>query len=102
MAFGSIELTTISRTQDYTIIKQNEDNKAFAEQTQIGQLAQKEENQRTKEVRSSGNSDWQSKKFDARDKGDNEYQGDGGSKRQKKDKAEQVIINGHRGFDMKI
>ena len=32
MAFGAIELTTISRSQDYSSIKQNEDNKAALSQ----------------------------------------------------------------------
>ena len=102
MAFSSIELTTIARTQDYTTIKQNEDNKAFVDQTHIGQQNQKDTNQRAREVRSSDNTDWHNKKFDAREKGDNEYQGDGGKKRRQQDKTEQVIVNGHRGFDMKV
>lgn len=102
MAFGSIEITTITRTQDYTTIKQNQDNKPLADQTHIGQQIQKDNQQRTKEVRSSDNSDWHNKKFDAKDKGDNDYQGDGGQKRRQKDKTEQVVVKGHRGFDMKI
>lgn len=102
MAFGSIELTTISRAQDYTAIKHNEDNKGFVDQTNIGQQVQKDTEQRTKEVHSSDNSDWHTKQFDAREKGDNEYQGDGGNKRQKQKKHEQVVVKGHQGFDMKV
>ena len=33
MAFGAIELTTISRAQDYTTIKHNEDNKVVVDQS---------------------------------------------------------------------
>ena len=101
MAFGSIEITAVTRAQDYTTIKQHEDNKAFADQTNIGQHVQKEAAQRTKEVHSSDNADFHSRQFDAKEKGDNEYHGDGGSKR-RTDKKEQVIVNGHRGFDIRV
>ena len=53
MAFGSIELTTISRAQDYSAIKQNEDNKAFVDQTNGQFQVQKNERQKTREVHSS-------------------------------------------------
>ncbi len=102
MAFGSIQITTITRSQDYTTIKQNEDNKGFTDQTNIGQQVQKDTEQRAKEVRSSDNSDWHSRQFDAKDKGDNEYSGDGGRKRKQEEKKEQVIVNGHKSFDIKI
>lgn len=102
MAFGTIEIATITRTQDYTTIKHNEDNKAFTDQTNIGQQVQKDTEQRIREVHSSDNAQWHNRKFDARDKGSNEYGGDGGSRREKKERKEQVVVNGHRGFDMKI
>ena len=103
MAFGSIEITTMTRAQDYTTIKQNEDNKPLVNQTNIGQQIQKDTQQRAREVRSSDNSDWQNKKFDAREKGSGEYYGDGGRNRQKKEKKPDGIKeNGYRGFDIKI
>lgn len=102
MAFGSIELTTITRTQDYTTIKQNEDNKGLVDQSNIGQQVQKESEQHIREVRSSDNADWHNKKFDAREKGDNEYSGDGGSRRKQQEKKEQVVIKGRGGFDIKV
>lgn len=102
MAFGAIELTTISRAQDYSPIKQNEDYKGQVDQNNIGQHIQKDTQQRAKEVRSSDNSEWQNKKFDAKDKGSNEYQGDGGRRKKRGDQDGQVVVNGHRGFDIKI
>ncbi len=101
MAFGAIEITTVTRAQDYTTIKHNEDNKPATDQVNIGNTVQKQEARRPKEVHSSDDSDWQNKKFDARDKSQNEYEGDGGRKRREK-KTQQVIVNGHRGFDIKI
>ena len=102
MAFGSIELTTISRAQDYTTIKHNEDNKGFVDQNNIGQSVQKEQRQRTNQVNSGEETSWHTRKFDAKDKGDNEYAGNGGRKRKKPEKQEQVVVKGHHGFDMKI
>ncbi len=101
MAFGAFEITTVTRAQDYTTMKHNEDNKAMMDQSNIGQTIRKDVERRPKEVRESDDVGRQNKKFDARDKGDNEYSGDGG-KRRKQETTEQVIVNGHRGFDIKI
>lgn len=102
MAFGSIELTTISRAQDYTSIKHNEDNKGMTDQTNIGQHVQKEANQRPREVHSSDNSDWHNRKFDAKEKGSNEYNGDGGQRGKREKNKEQVVAKGYQGIDIKI
>lgn len=102
MAFGSIEITTITRAQDYTTIKHNEDNKGFMDQANIGQQIQKDVEQRPREVRSSDNSDWHNRQFDSREKGNNEYDGDGGRERKREKKKEQVIVNGRKSFDIKI
>lgn len=102
MAVGPIEMSTIARTQDYTTIKHNEDNKTFVDQSNIGQQLTKNVEQLTKQVQSSDDSDWQNKKFDAKEKGKNEYSGDGGKKHERNNRKEQVIAKGHQGFDMKI
>jgi len=102
MAFGAIELTTISRSQDFSPIKQNEDNKGFMDQSNIGQHIQKDIQQRAREVRTGDNTEWHNRNFDAKDKGSNEYQGDGGRRNNRENKKEQVIVKGHQGFDIKI
>uniref|UniRef100_UPI0040579F61 hypothetical protein n=1 Tax=Acetatifactor sp. TaxID=1872090 RepID=UPI0040579F61 len=102
MAFGSIEITTITRAQDYTTIKHNEDNKGYTDQTNIGNHIQKEVQQRPHEVQGSDNSDWHTRQFDAKDKGDNQYDGDGGRQRKREEKKEQVIVKGRKSFDIKI
>lgn len=101
MAWGAIELTTISRAQDFTTIKHNEDNKGMVEQANLGQQMQKDVQQKTREVRSSDNTDWHSQKFDAKEKGKNEYSGDGGKKR-KQSSQDKVEIKGRKSFDMKV
>lgn len=101
MAFGSIEFTTISRAQDYTTIKQNEDNKAFTDQSNIGQHIQKDTKEKLSQVRNSDNTEWHNRKFDAKDKGSNEYSGDGG-RRGKQQNKDQVVIKGQQGIDIKV
>ena len=101
MAFGSIELTTISRAQDYSPIKQNEDNKAVVDQTNGQFQVQKNEEQKTREVHSSDDTQWQESKPDAREKGKGQYYGDGG-KRLKSQAKDRVVAKGKGGFDIKI
>lgn len=101
MAFGSIELTTISRAQDYSVIKHNEDSKGFVDQTNFGQQVQKNTEQRIREVHNSDNTEWHQNNPDAKEKGHNEYQGDGGRHRKQRDGG-QVVVKGRGGFDMKI
>ena len=106
MAFGTIEFTTISRAQDYSTVKHNEDNKGMVDQGHIGDHVQKTAEQRGQEVQSSDNSQWREKKPDAKEKGSNEYTGDGGRRRNNNAKhekpRERVVVKSPGGFDMKI
>lgn len=102
MAFGSIELGTIARAQDYTTMKHNEDNKVFVEQSNLGIQQHKNAEQKIHQVNTGDDTRWQNKKFDAKEKGDNEYSGDGGKKRKKEKSHERMVVKGHQGFDMKI
>lgn len=102
MAIGAMELATVARSQDYTTIKHNEDSRPLVQQAALGQQLQKEVEQKTRQVRESDNSDWQNKKFDAREKGNGEYSGDGGAKRERNKGKDQVVVKGYQGFDIKI
>lgn len=102
MGIGSIEFTTIARSQDYTTIKHNEDNKVNVDQAYFGQQLNKNVEQKTKKVQNGDNTEWQNKKFDAKEKGSNAYEGNSTLKRKQKQPKEQVVINGHQGFDVKI
>lgn len=101
MAFGSIEFTTISRAHDYSTIKHNEDNKGFVDQTNIIQQTDKTIEQRIREVHSSDDTQWHQKNPDAKEKGNNEYQGDGGRNRKKR-ASERMVVKGRGGFDIKV
>lgn len=102
MAFGSIEITTITRSQDYTTIKQNEDNKGMIDQNNSGMQVQKQTQELTKEVHSGNNAEWYKKKPDAKEKGGSEYNGDGGKNRKKKEQQDRVVVKAHQGFDVKV
>lgn len=108
MGFGAIELTTITRSQEITTIKQNEDNKSAQAQMSGSSQVEKQTRQLTQAVNSSSESEWYQKKPDAKEKGGNEYAGDGGKGRKKKEKQEKqekqerMVIKGHQGFDMKV
>lgn len=101
MAFGAIEFTTITRAQDYTAIKHNEDNKGFVDQTNFSDQVQKTAEQSARQVNSSDNPEWHQNNPDAKEKGNNEYQGDGG-RRRRQGAQERVVVKGRGGFDMKI
>ena len=91
MSFGSLEVASIPRTQDYTTMKQNEDNKGAFQQM-------------TREVHSSDNADWYTGQYDAKEKGKNEYAGNGGKHRKKENSEKDgvVVTKQHQGFDIKI
>ena len=106
MAFGSIDLTTISRAQDYSSIKQNEDNRSMVAQTNITQDIRKTTEQRIREVHSSDDTEWHQRNPDAKEKGSNEYSGDGGKRRKGGKPQERMVKKGQSAkvssFDMKI
>ncbi len=101
MGVGSIDFTTIVRSQDYSTIKQNEDNKVNVDQSNFGQQISKTVENKTKQVQNSEDLEWQNKKFDAKEKGSNTYSGNSEQKKKKQEK-EQVVVKGHKGFDVKI
>ena len=101
MAIGAIEFTTISRSQDHTIMKHNEDNKGVLLQNQIDEDKKQRIEHNTKQVVKKDDASWQQKKFDAKEKGNGSYQGDGGKNRQKESDGK-VIAKGRPGFDIKI
>ena len=102
MAFGAIELTTISRAQNYTTIKHNEDNKVVVDQANFSDQVQKAVEQNIREVHTSDNAQWRESRPDAKEKGNGKYSGDGGRNRKKKAVHERVVVKNQGGFDMKI
>lgn len=105
MAIGSISLQgQISRAQDFSTIKQNEDNKVQVDQGNFQTHFNKEVNQNLNRVHHSDDPENQGKKYDAKEKGNGEYSGDGGKQRknQKNEENPQNRTKGQRGFDIRI
>lgn len=106
MAISPVEqLGSIGRTQDFSILKQQEDMKEAGTQTMIQTQVEKNTENKLSQVRDADHSEMTNKKFDAKDKGDNQYFGDGGKDR-KKQKGNgpdgRVVLKGNSSFDMKI
>lgn len=95
-------MATISRSQDYTTIKHNEDNKGMVDQVNFGEQVQKAAEQQVREVRSREDPQWKESRPDAKEKGNGQYSGDGGSRRKKQEPRERMVVKGREGFDLKI
>lgn len=85
MAIGFVELQgQITRAQDFTTIKHNEDTKPMVEQATFSQQMTKQIERQVSRVNEGKQPEYQEKNFDAKEKGSNEYSGDGGKSRKKK------------------
>lgn len=102
MAFGAIELTTISRAHDYTTIKHNEDNKVNVDQANFSQQFQKTTEQNVRGVPQSDSAQWHENRPDAKEKGNGKYSGDGGSRRKRQPAQGGAQAKSRSGFDMKV
>ena len=105
MAWGNIELATIARLQDYTSIKQNEDNKNVAMQSNLVSNMHQQEEQKANQVTEAVKAEWLNKKFHGKEKGNGEYSGQGEKKKREKE-PDRVIkkenAKSHSGFDIRI
>lgn len=97
---------TIQRVQDFSNLKQNIDQKSAVEQSMIQHTMEKHDAKKANQVMHQDNADMMNKKFDARERGSNSYQGDGGKNRQKKKQSDtngSIVRKGTSGgFDMKV
>ena len=104
---AGMDIAPIVRAQDYTIIKHNEDVKNDVDQNNFGIARDRRETQQNTEVVNTSESRWNSKDPDAREKGSNEYYGDGGSSRREsrpEKPQDKVVVKGpvSGGFDLKV
>lgn len=102
MAIGQIEIQgQITRAQDFSPIKHNEDTRGAVEQANVSTQFSKQVEAQVKTVRRGDRSEYYNKKFDAKDKGSNEYYGDGGQSGKRKEKKEpdgKVLLKGVGNF----
>lgn len=105
MAIGSISLQgQVTRAQDFSSIKHNEDNKVVVDQGNFQSHFNKEVKQNLSRVHQSDDTENPNKKYDAKEKGNGQYAGDGGRHRKKQENegTVQKQLSVQRSFDMKI
>ncbi len=106
MSIGPVILNgVVTASQDYSNIKQNADNKGMLHQQGFQVQLEKQIDVRHTRITENEQMRKEERKFDAREKGDNEYFGDGGKRKQKKETPNEngkVIVKGQRSFDIKI
>lgn len=105
MTISRVELQgQVARAQDFTTIKHNEDNKVTVNQTNIQREFGQAVDLKMRQVNQGEQAENQGKKFDAKEKGNGSYFGDGGKRRKKEDKeaAGKAAPIKMGGFDMKI
>lgn len=109
---------SVARTNDFSQLKQNEDNKAVTDQNAFQTEFNKEVDQKSNAVTKKENAEQQKQeKHDAKEKGKNEYHGNGGKGRnnykspEELEKLSETIIGADgkpldmhisSGFDFKI
>lgn len=110
MSVGPVVLNgMIQRTQDIGNLKQQEDNKPIVQQQNIGIQQERQEDRLTHQVQHTEEKENEGYRYDAKDKGNNEYEGNGKKKRNGQDRNKEqnedgkVILKGQgSSFDIKI
>ena len=104
MTISRVELQgQVTRAQDFTTIKQNEDNKGMIDQSNFQRQFDQTVEHKLHQVHQGDKAENQGKRFDAKDQGNGHYAGDGGAKRHKEEKKDgQVRRKGQSSFDVKI
>lgn len=96
----------LQRTQDVGNIKHQEDAKPLVDQQNIQSTVAKEEYKLTKQVNHADNANQEDYRYDAKEKGNNEYQESDRNKKKKKPEQEEtgkvLVKNQSAGFDIKI
>lgn len=94
----------ISRTQDVSMLRHNEETKGMVDQSNFQSKFDQEVEQNIRTVRHSDDTDQADTRHDAKEKGKNEYYGDGGKRKQQKERAQdgKMVVKSQGGFDIKI
>ncbi|MBQ2450248.1 MAG: hypothetical protein II273_01575 [Lachnospiraceae bacterium] len=103
MAISPILLNaTIQQTNDVLQNQTRQVEKGMLDQGNIVTQETKQEYQKARQVVRSEQSFMKEERFDAKEKGNGNYQGDGGKNKKKKSQDGKVITKPEGGFDMKI
>lgn len=103
MTISRVELQgQVARAQDFTTIKHNEDNKVVVDQSNFQRQFEQSVENKTRQVRQQDDVENKEKRYDAKEKGNGNYAGDGGRRRKKEEKDGRVVLKKREGFDIKI
>lgn len=103
MAISPILLNaTIQQTNDVLQNQTRQVEKGMVDQGNIVVQETKQEYQKARQVVRSDQTFLKEERFDAKEKGNGSYQGDGGRNRKKQSQDGRVITKPEGGFDMKI
>lgn len=107
MSINRIELQgTITRAQDYTTLKHNEDHKGAVDQNNFQQQFHKVVEHKLDQVHKGENASNEGKRHDAKEKGKGQYSGDGGKNRNRSSETAvddgKIAIKNMNRFDVKI
>lgn len=105
MSVGPVTLNGIvPRTQDMSMIKHQEDNKPLVEQHNIQTQQKMQEERQLKQVNHADDASEHKKKYDAKEKGSNEYENRQKRKKKPEKKKQDTGMPGQGigGFDIKI
>ncbi len=92
----------VQRSQDMSQIKQNEDIKGFVDQSNILGAEQKKSEIKHETVVKHENADKKQDKYDAKEKGSNEYNQNNGHHNKQNNDEGKVILKSIANFDVKI
>lgn len=106
MAISPIEFQgTITRAQDMTTMKHNEDQKGMVNQSNFQMKMDKQVEHQMSKVRNSDDADKKKDRTDAKEKGNGQYTGDGGGNRKQNRSVSEkgkVLRQGESHFDISI
>lgn len=105
MAISPFELNTgITRAQDFSILKQNEDSRGLVDHQNFHVNLEKENTKKLQQVQKSEDTQGKNTEYNASDKGNGKYMGDGGKNRKGAAKASDgtVVVKGTSRLDIKI
>ncbi len=94
---------TIGASQNVAELRAGEEGKVNILQGEATRRTEDDTSGKLNRVREADDADNNLRKFDSSEKGDNEYAGDGGRNRKKKDNKDgRVLIKNKGGFDISI
>lgn len=104
MALGPIEMNVVvTRSQDISLFKQNEDNKPMLDQGNILQNVQKKVQDQNQQVNQADNAEYHEYRYDAKEKGNGSYQDNRDRNKKDKKKSDGTVKEKRSaGFDIRI